>query len=146
MLNKKITQEIYTVSDLEYAVARRAEAGGNYDEMVGEISEYLGDNWQQFGGRKVTVRWPEHCWTKSVSEFSSCEWTDLGVVPKKWFEDCRLNASRSSIEDWFAGVHNARSVEIDKARNVYVCFADRDGRWMSQESVDETIEMIEAGV
>ena len=143
-MNKTI-QETYTVEELIDAVWRKADAGYDYDEMVENISDYLGPEWMQEDDKKVTVSWPEHCWRKSVSEFSYCEWTDLGVVPKKWFEDCAVNASRETIEDWFADVHNARSVEIDNERNVYICHSIRDGHWLSQEDIRETIERIEAG-
>jgi len=143
-MNKTI-QEIYTVEDLIDAVWRKADQGYDRDEMIENITDYLGAEWMQEEGKKVTVSWPEHCWRKSVSEFSYCQWADLGVIPSRWLERYMFGESRAEVEDWFADVHNARSAEIDKGRNVYICFANRDGHWLSQEDIRETIERIEAG-
>ena len=74
MTRKKTNQEVYTVDELEYAVARKAEAGANYDEMVDLIVEHLGAEWLQDGGREITVSWPDHCWRKSVAECSGLRW------------------------------------------------------------------------
>lgn len=139
-------QEIYTVEELIDAVWRKADAGYDYGEMVENISDYLGPEWMQEDDKKVTVSWPKFFRTKSISEFSYCQWADLGVIPSRWLERCMFSESRAEVEDWFADVHNARSAEIDKGRNVYVCFANRDGHWLSQEDIRETIERIEAGI
>ena len=68
-----------------------------------------------------------------------------GVVPKKWLDDCGINANRETVEDWFATAMNADVVEIDKNRNVHWRHG-RSGGWMSQDAIDEAIETIEAGI
>tara|TARA_B100000519_G_scaffold25799_1_gene18134 strand:- start:35828 stop:36055 length:228 start_codon:yes stop_codon:yes gene_type:complete len=74
MTRKKTNQEVYTVDELEFAVARTAEAGGNYGEMVDVIVDHLGPDWLQDGDREITVSWPDHCWRKSVAECSGLRW------------------------------------------------------------------------
>ncbi len=70
----------------------------------------------------------------------------VGVIPDRWFQESQSNFAKSTIEGWFADILNTRFADIDEAKNVYVSFDQRSGRWLTQEEIFETIGRIETGV
>jgi len=74
--------------------------------------------------------------------------TEIATLDNDWITDCRINAmgSDDTLETWIVRATNCPHVEITDDGAVWIGRNPHEGKWLSQDDLDELVAKIDAGV